>query len=225
MARLTPFLGRITVLRFARAVGAIGLLVGGGAHLQQYSVAHFSVVPTIGPLFLLDFIAATALALVLLVPIGASPGRWRQLVDTAAAVGGIGVSAGALAALLISEHTPLFGFMEYGYRREIVIALAAEGVAVVALALVLVCTSVRRGRVRAQGYPPARGPIAVPKAAPSATRARDRDHGRGLAARRRDDGQARHAGAQPKGKAATRVHHVHDRHAQAERQGPADPHT
>ena len=123
MARLTPFLGRITVLRFARAVGAIGLLVGGGAHLQQYSVAHFSVVPTIGPLFLLDFIAATALAVVLLVPIGASPGRWRQLVDTAAAVGGIGVSAGALAALLISEHTPLFGFMEYGYRREIVIAL------------------------------------------------------------------------------------------------------
>jgi hypothetical protein len=35
--------------------------------------------------------------------------------------------------LFISEHTPLFGFMEHGYRLEIVIALAAEAVAIISL--------------------------------------------------------------------------------------------
>jgi hypothetical protein len=43
---------RIRALRVARAMGAIALLVVGGVHLEQYKVAHFSVIPTIGPLFL-----------------------------------------------------------------------------------------------------------------------------------------------------------------------------
>jgi hypothetical protein len=55
------------------------------------------------------------------------------LLDAVAALGGIAVSAGALAALLISEQTPLFGFMEQGYRLEIMIAIASETVAIAAL--------------------------------------------------------------------------------------------
>ncbi len=55
-----------------------------------------------------------------------------------AALAGIGVAAGAMAALLISEQTPLFGFMEHGYRIEIVIALAAEAVAILSLGVFLV---------------------------------------------------------------------------------------
>jgi hypothetical protein len=119
--------------RIARAIGAIALLVAGGIHLEQYTVANFSVIPTIGPLFLLNFIAATLLGLVLLVPIRSSAGRPRLLADSLAALSGLGVSAGALAALLISEHAPLFGFMEHGYRLEIVIAIVAEAVAILSL--------------------------------------------------------------------------------------------
>jgi hypothetical protein len=137
---MKPGLGpghRITALTGARAIGAIALLVVGGVHLEQYTVAHFSVIPTIGPLFLVNFIAATSLGLVLLIPIRRSARRGRLLFDSLAALGGIGVAAGALAALLISEHGPLFGFMEHGYRLEIVIAIAAEAVAIVSLGVFL----------------------------------------------------------------------------------------
>jgi hypothetical protein len=37
--------------------------------------------------------------------------------------------------LLISEHTPLFGFMEHGYRFAIVLALTSEAVAIATLAM------------------------------------------------------------------------------------------
>ena len=60
---------------------------------------------------------------------------------------------GALAAtaftfLLISEHTPLFGFMEHGYRFAIVLALVSEAVAIAMLTLFVVrgrCFSSRPG--------------------------------------------------------------------------------
>jgi hypothetical protein len=124
---------RIPVLSVTRALGATALLVVGGVHLEQYTVAHFSVIPTIGPLFLVNFIAATSLGLLLLIPVRRSARRGRLLFDSLAALAGIGVAAGALAALLISEHRPLFGFMEHGYRVEIVIAITAEAVAIASL--------------------------------------------------------------------------------------------
>ncbi len=76
---------RIPVLSVTRALGAIALLVVGGVHLEQYTVAHFSVIPTIGPLFLVNFIAATSLGLVLLIPIRRSARRGRLLFDSLAA--------------------------------------------------------------------------------------------------------------------------------------------
>src|ERR1700731_661399 len=85
--------------RIARAIGAVALLVVGGIHLEQYTVAHFSVIPTIGPLFLLNFIAATLLGLILLVPIRSSAGRPRLLADSLLALSGLGLSAGAFLAL------------------------------------------------------------------------------------------------------------------------------
>jgi hypothetical protein len=100
-------------------------------------VAHFSVIPTIGPLFLLNFIAATSIGLVLLVPIGGSARHHRVWFESMAALAGIGVAAAAMAAVLISEQTPLFGFMEHGYRLPIVIAIAAEAVAILSLGLFL----------------------------------------------------------------------------------------
>ncbi len=137
-------------LRVTRALGALSLLVVGGVHLEQYTVAHFSVVPTIGSLFLVNFIAATTFGLILLIPIRATVG-WRRLVfDSLAAVSGIAVAGGALVALLVSEQTPLFGFMEYGYRLEIVIALASEAVAIVSLGIFIAWAARRARRLRAE---------------------------------------------------------------------------
>jgi hypothetical protein len=129
-----------------RVVGGVALLVVGGVHYQQYAVEHFSVIPTIGPLFLVNFVAATVLGLVLIAPIGLRARRVPALVDGVAALGGIGVSAGALSALLISEHAPLFGFMEQGYRTAIVIAIASEAAAIVLLGALLAATPIRPRR-------------------------------------------------------------------------------
>ena len=97
-------------------LGGVALLVVGGIHLEQYTAGHFSVVPTIGTLFLLNFISATVLGLWLLVPgFGGYP-RWRLLADGAVALAGIGVAGGALVALMISEHEHAGG--ESGRQRD-----------------------------------------------------------------------------------------------------------
>ena len=61
------------------------------------------------------------------------------MLDQLAALAGLGLAAGGLVALLISEHTPLFGFMEHGYRFVIVFTIAADSVAIAMLTLFL-CT-------------------------------------------------------------------------------------
>jgi hypothetical protein len=153
-------------LRIARALGAGALLVVGGVHLEQYTVAHFSVIPTIGPLFLLTVIAAGALGLILMVPMSdVARRRGRLRFDSMAALAGIAVASGALAGLLISEQTALFGFMEHGYRLEIVIAIAAESVAIVSLGAFLAIAD-RRAR-EPQGEPAGRDDRGRPPTTPS----------------------------------------------------------
>jgi hypothetical protein len=138
-------------LTATRALGALALLVVGGLHYQQYRFAFYSSIPTIGPLFLVNFIAATALGLFLLAPVRSWLGRRGKLLDQLAALAGAAVAAGGLAALLISEHTPLFGFMEHGYRFAIVLAIAADAAAIAPLMLFVILA-------RAD----ARGPRAAP---------------------------------------------------------------
>jgi hypothetical protein len=142
----SPSPARGYVLATSRLLGAFGLLATGGIHLEQYIVADYRAVPTIGPLFLLNFIAGTLLGLYFLVPARASGGPIRRWVETSAALAGWGVAAGSLVALLISEHTLLFGFMEHGYRLEIVIAIVAEGITLVAVGAVLALMSSRSRR-------------------------------------------------------------------------------
>jgi hypothetical protein len=120
-----------------RTLGAVALLVIGGVHFQQYHFGFYSSIPTIGPLFLANFIAATALGVFLVSPFRAR-GRLGTLLDEVAALAGVGLAAGGFVALVISEHTPLFGFREHGYRFAIVLALAAEALAVTLLSLFLV---------------------------------------------------------------------------------------
>ena len=142
----------LTSARASRLLGSLALLVVGGIHLEQYEVAHFSVVPTIGPLFLANFIGATLCGLILLFPLGAGAGARRLVFDSVVALSGLAIAAGAFIALLISEHTPLFGFMEVGYRTEIVIALVAEAVAVISLAVYLASMARYRRRVSTRFY-------------------------------------------------------------------------
>ena len=125
-------------LTATRALGALALLIIAGIHYQQYRYAFYSAVPTIGPLFLANFIAGTALGLLLLTPFKSRLGHLGKLLDELAALAGLGVAAGGLAALLVSEHTPLFGFMEHGYRFVIVLTIASEVGAIALLTLFLI---------------------------------------------------------------------------------------
>ncbi len=138
----------------ARLIGALALLTTAGIHLEQYVVADFSLIPTIGPLFLLTFGAGTVLGLYLLTPGSLFAGRIRRLADAYVAFTGCAVAGGALGVLLISEHTPLFGFMEHGYRLEIVIAIVAEVAAIGALGAFLVLSYTGAGRTRVRRHRP-----------------------------------------------------------------------
>jgi hypothetical protein len=135
---------RTPSLTAVRTLGAIALLVIGGVHYQQYQYDFYSAVPTIGPLFLLNFISAAALGLFLIVPVRPKLGGRGRRLDLFAALSGIGVAAGGLAGLLISEQTPLFGFMEHGYRFAIVLAIAADAAAIALLTLYVVIARGRR---------------------------------------------------------------------------------
>jgi hypothetical protein len=147
-----------------RTLGAVTLLLIGGIHYQQYHYDFYSAIPTIGPLFLLNFIGATALGLVLLAPGRSRLGRFRNLLDQLAALAGIGLAASGLAALLISEQMPLFGFMEHGYRFVIVLTITSE---LVAIALLTVFLSRSRSRAHERGTPLAqKRPAARPDGQP-----------------------------------------------------------
>jgi hypothetical protein len=97
-----------------RLIGALGVLATGAVHLYEFE--HFySQIPTIGTLFFLNFLAATAIALGMLAPIERIAGRYGSTLLVLLALAGIALAAVAFAFLLISEQTPLFGFKEPGY--------------------------------------------------------------------------------------------------------------
>jgi len=169
-------------LRIARVIGAVALLGVGAVHLDEFALAHYSAIPTIGWLFLVNFIGASALGLVLLAPAGRPEERWRGWLDTAAALGGLSVAAGSLAALLVSERATVFGFMEHGYRPVIVSAIVADAVAIVALSSVLAWSDRRRAAAERGAILPSHGAAALTEGPPAAARARGGDHGGDLAA-------------------------------------------
>ena len=110
----------------ARYLGAVSVLVVGAIHAQQYYYAYFSVVPTIGTLFLLSFVGSGMVGVTLIAPVRRLGRKIGDLILVLAALGGIGIAVGSLASLLISEYTPLFGFMESGYRLAVVLTLVFD---------------------------------------------------------------------------------------------------
>lgn len=120
-----------------RFLGALSVLAVGAVHLQQYNYLY-STIPTIGTLFLLNFVGATSIGLGLLAPVERLPGRLGAAAVALFSLGGIGLSTIAFVFLLVAERTPLFGFQEPGYDpTAIMAARVSEIVAVVALGVFL----------------------------------------------------------------------------------------
>jgi hypothetical protein len=113
----------------ARYLGAVSIVVVGAIHAQQYYDAYFSVVPTIGTLFLLSFVGSGVVGAALVAPVRRLGRELGDFVLVLAALGGVGIALGSLVALLVSEYTPLFGFMESGYRLAIVLTLVFDSLA------------------------------------------------------------------------------------------------
>jgi hypothetical protein len=123
---------RPSVALAARFLGALSLLAVGAVHLQQYEYLY-STIPTIGTLFVLNFVGATVIGLGLLAPVERVLGRWGGAVVALLALGGVALAATAFASLLVSEHTPLFGFMEPGYDPAAIMASRVAELATVGL--------------------------------------------------------------------------------------------
>jgi uncharacterized protein YacL len=138
----------------ARYLGALSILSVGAVHAQQYYGAYFSVVPTIGTLFLLSFVGAGVVGAVLIAPVRRLGRDRGDLILALAALGAIGIAVGSLASLLVSEYMPLFGFMESGYRLAIVLALVFDVLTTVFLGVfVLVLARARRDQVASRARP------------------------------------------------------------------------
>jgi hypothetical protein len=104
-----PTSHRSIVAQAFRYLGALAVLATGVAHIEQYAVDNYSTVPTIGPLFLLNFIGAIVIAVGLIAPLRRVTGRYTDAVRAVFAVGGIALAVLSLAGLFVSETTGLFG--------------------------------------------------------------------------------------------------------------------
>jgi hypothetical protein len=149
---------RATLARLGRYLGALALLGVGIDHIEQYYADSYSALPTIGTLFALNFVSATVVTLGLLAPIRRIAGRWAGALLRLLGVGGIGIAAGSLAGLLVSENGGLFGFMEQGYRGAIVISIALEVATMILLGLFLVTNGLDARRRRVSRHAPHSNP-------------------------------------------------------------------
>jgi hypothetical protein len=147
--RARPEQRRNLAIGLTRYLGAVSIVVVGVIHAQQYYDAYFSVVPTIGRLFLLSFIGSGVVGIALVAPVRRF-GRTRgDLILILAAFGAIGIALGSLVSLLVSEYTPLFGFMESGYRLAIVLTLVFDSLTTLLLGAFVVLVAPRLIRSRA----------------------------------------------------------------------------
>jgi hypothetical protein len=153
-------------MRPLRYAGAAAVFAVGADHLYQDVVAHYAAIPTIGTLFVLNFVSATLVALTLAAPVERLGRRAGPALLDASAFAGIGIAAGSLVALIVSERTSLFGFRESGYHGAIVLAIALDATAILLLAAFLATspptrrrfTSDRRHRSSARGRAATRQP-------------------------------------------------------------------
>ena len=128
---------RTILAQVALVVGAVALLATGADHLDEYATNGFSTVPTIGTLFLLNFIASALVGVGLLLPLRRLAKHFADPLRGLLALTGIGIGAASLVGLWISESSSLFGFTDHGFRPTIVAAIVAESIAILALSAYL----------------------------------------------------------------------------------------
>ena len=131
--------------------GALALAGEAVVHIQQY-FALFHEVRWIGPLFLANAVACAA-------------DRRPPPADAPRRAGGRGISAVALASLIVSYGEGLFGWQEAGFRPIVELTVIFEFAAVVLLSAALAAVkrtdrSSRHSRAGIQSRP--RGPRAIP---------------------------------------------------------------
>lgn len=135
--RSTSARARDAITSWALRLVAAGLLAWiGGIHLRLWQEGY-KYIPVDGPLFLLDAIAAFALAVAIL--------AWAAPLTGLLAAG---FAAATLGALIISLAAGLFGFHESISASFVVISIALESVAIV----VLLSCSALAVRASARGH-------------------------------------------------------------------------
>jgi hypothetical protein len=140
-----PLRGAPAVMWLLLRVGLAGMLAWiGYIHLHLWQ-AGYRQLPTNGPLFLLDAIAAFVLAAVLL----AWPRPLAGLLAT-------GFTASTLGALVISLSVGLFGFQESISASYVVLSLVIESVTILALAAWTIAAAARVPPSRPRGGSPER---------------------------------------------------------------------
>ncbi|MEA2373120.1 MAG: hypothetical protein QOH12_3514 [Solirubrobacteraceae bacterium] len=130
--------------RRLRQVAALLVLVVAGVHFQQY-VDFMSEVPTVGVLFLLNAAGGAGLLLAML--------GGDRVIALLAMIGSLGLAIGSLVSIVIALNGSFlgvaldgsfFGYQETTLRLPIVIAVVAEVLLILVLALPLV-RNIRRG--------------------------------------------------------------------------------
>ncbi len=109
-----------------RRLAAITILVAGGVHFDLWIDHGYRSLNVIGPLFLLNSVAAAVIATLL-----ASRG------ETLVQVAGLGYALSTLTAFFVSVYHGLFGFTEALNGTRQLIAALAEAAAVLLLAFTL----------------------------------------------------------------------------------------
>jgi 4-amino-4-deoxy-L-arabinose transferase-like glycosyltransferase len=112
-------------IRLPRLLAAVFLLVGGVMHYNLWS-SGYRFIPTIGPLFIANFVGSVALAAAVMVSRRAT-----------VALAGIIFATGSLTALVLSRTVGVFGFTEPVWTTEALQILASEIGAIVALGIAL----------------------------------------------------------------------------------------
>jgi hypothetical protein len=130
--------------QLARRLGGVAILGIGAVHLQQSLVQDFRGIPTIQILFLLNVIGAAVVGLCLLAPLDrVLSSRLADMAVALLAVVGLTIAVGSLVGLFISENGTLFGLHTARYSTPAVLAIVAEGAAVLLLTPVLAATTAR----------------------------------------------------------------------------------
>ncbi len=111
--------------RLTRLFAAVFLVVGGIVHFNLWRSGYRSI-PTIGPLFMANFVGS--------IPLAAAVMLSRR---STVALAGIAFATGSLVALVLSHSVGVFGFTETNWTAPAIKTLASELGAITTLAITL----------------------------------------------------------------------------------------